>query len=225
MYAVRRLEEAQKRAHKRKQTEAAEEHKNQEQASVTESVTNRGQEKRSPRTIEIVAKEQAVPRDKLAVANKLAKSNPEVAAAVEQGKVSLAEATEKTGITPKKKAGRKPKRSVNTKPNAARESIEEGVQSLGEPFADKHTSIIDRPDGIRIIECSSVIIYYHPELKPQVLLYTDQNNWWVGSTSDENHEMVENRTAAEEVAMRKIQFELDRELPAQNTSLASSPTT
>jgi len=188
MRAIKLLEDERKEAAKRRRNGAERGRKNRRNPLGTSDVPSR----RAPRALDIAAKKAGVPRDDLAAAEKLQKSNPKVAGHVLDGKCTLDEGCEAVQIY--KRAKRRRKKKIFRKSYGS-------YLDYATTFSDHGTTISDPDDGIRRVRCGKVIVFRHSECNHQVFAYRRKKYWIVRATNRSNRIPCKTWQRAEKLAV------------------------
>lgn len=199
MRAVRDLQQTRAGAAKRQQ-EALEKKpqnstKNTIGAVATEFVATKS--KRREPSLNAVAKEQKVSRAKLAQAERLEKSNPDLAKQVESGQLSLGVACAKAGLekppterTPSKKS-RSKKPQVKPTGHDERTAVESDVVPHSE-------------NGIQVVKYDAISIYADVDFGKQIVTYPDGDGWIVATIGTSQRVRAKSSARAARRAMKWI---------------------
>lgn len=154
---------------------------------------------RAPRSIEIVASQENVPRDRLAMAEKVKKANPKLAEDVENGEVSLEEAARKVGVNRSKKRVVPTLRSNNkVLPNDEQpERCSAAPTGPSTLFDDEWTSICDAAEGIRVIKNTQCTVFTHKATSTDTLVFMQHGKWVIASKDDIDSKTWKSRKKAE----------------------------
>jgi len=152
--------------------------------------------KRQPRAKDKVAAASGVSRDKLTVARRIRKADPEIAEEVEQGELSLEEAAEKAGVAPKKRV--KPIATNPAKPEPTKKSAKSKPAANPSPWRDEFTEVIDTPDGIRTLRCEHATFYIHTTSALVAAVMPDGDGWWWYAGTDDDQGINDHREDAEQ---------------------------
>lgn len=176
MAAVDLLAKERKFAAKKKSQGAAKGNLSKRTKLGTDTVPSEGgKPPRAPRAIEIVASQESIPRDKLALAEKVKNADLKLAAKVAAGDVSLSEAAVKAGV---KQAKRKASPTPRTSDTAS--SIDDEAVSLGGNttlFSDEWTSITDDAQGTRVVKNRQCTSFTHKAMPYDMFVFARQGKW------------------------------------------------
>ncbi|WP_144059475.1 hypothetical protein [Rhodopirellula sallentina] len=180
MFALRKLEDAREKAKTRKAEGAKRGRRNRRAAPTVgaKNATNEKYSRRTPKAIEKVAKEEQVPRNELLLAEKLKTRNPELAEEVKDGRKNLEAAAREAGLKPNvsKKTRTAKRKTSSRKANAKSKSKTSAVSSV---FSDESTTIVDRSDYIRQIDCGETSVVHHPAIPLPTIVYQADGSWIV----------------------------------------------
>lgn len=201
MEAARLLERERKLAAQRKADGGKRGRQSRQNSLGTNSVPSEmPDKKRGRRSTENVAAVTGVSRERLADAESVLKANPEAARQVEDGKLTLEAATEMVGVTTKRRKKQRPdvpetpaKKVAKAKPR--------GDQTTWE---DEFTTVIDRPDGVRIMRCEATTFYVHTTKALGAIVMPEGDGWWWYSGADEDQGTEPDRDTAEAKAIKAL---------------------
>ena len=166
---------------------------------------------RAPRATEIIAKQENVPRDKLAQADKVRKADPKLAVKVSTGEVSLHEAAVQAGL-PQSKKKRPPKTQVKPMPLVIDNEpiFKDGV--LDSPtaiFRDDWTSIVDDANGIRIVRSRQCTTFTDKAGAHDVFVFAKQQRWAIEAAEATDVKLWKSRDKAEARALALLCAAID----------------
>jgi len=201
MEAARLLEKERKLAAQRKADGGKRGRQSRQSSHGTDSVPSETPaKKRAPRATEKVAAATGVSREKLAVAESVIKANPNVARQVEDGKLSLEAATEMAGVTTKRRKKQRP-----DVPETPAKKVAKAKPSGGQTtWEDEFTTVIDRPDGVRIMRCEATTFYIHKTKALGAIVMPEGDDWWWYSVTDEDQGTEPDRDTAEAKALKAL---------------------
>ncbi len=203
MLATRRLKEVRKHAVKKKSQGAKKGNKSRTASVGTDDVpTETGKQTRAPRSTEMVASQENVPRDRLAIAEKVKKADPCLAAQVEADEISLSEAAIKAGV---KQAKRKHPtlRQIGNTASAIKKKPVPPAKS-GTLFSDDLTSIRDDQHGIRIVKNRQCTSFTHLTLPLDAFVFAKQAKWVAASADGVGTKTWKTRKRAESYALSLV---------------------
>lgn len=159
---------------------------------------------RAPSSAETVAKEDSVPRDVLAVTEKVLEKNPELRPKIEAGELSIDMAADIAGVSRKQP---KPKKRKSQKKKAEPVSHDDGV-------ATDCNAMTQHRDGVREFKAPGVSVLIHPEFDASILVYGHDDRKYIGATDDAEHAPAEPDSCPVGQAIEYLKEKLSQMSPA-----------
>lgn len=170
---------------------------------VTESVTSQTKPKtRTPRAIDVIAKSEGVPRERLRRAQQLVATDAALAKDVKDGKLTLKVATKKASI---RQQSRESESVGSGQSTESKRSKGKKLLKLRGLYRDDLIKILERPNKIQVVTTEFVTIYQHPRAKFSCLVRLEGQTWVAGRTDSADSERSESRSDAEAISLALMQ--------------------
>ncbi|MFG0261753.1 MAG: hypothetical protein ACF788_05120 [Novipirellula sp. JB048] len=201
MRGTRILEEERKKATKRKKAGGGKGRAMRAKSLGTDPVPSQTKRRRKPRALDIAAKKSGVFRERLALAEKIKKASPDLVEPVERGVLSIPDACESAGVTPSQKR----KRVRQQSPPKSLASDHGSGPLPRVPYEDSYTNVIDRQDGIRLIESPDVVACFEVDSGAYAVAYRRSSKWIIRLSGDAKHRSATDKESAQKALVDWIQ--------------------